>query len=70
MYKVCGSIELSIDDIKDCIQGSQLLSSIFSADRAREGKCPVHVDENYFVRYAIKQCLDDLKQESKTFSEN
>ena len=70
MYKVSGSIELSLDDIKDCIKGSQLLSSKISSDRQSKGYSPVYVDENYFVRYAIKSVIDDLETEIKTFSEN
>lgn len=70
MYKVCGNIDLSLDDIKDCIRGSQLLSAHISYDRARENKSPVSVDESYFVRYAIKTCIDSLESDTKTFSEN
>lgn len=70
MYKICGTIELSIDDVKDCITGSQLLSSSFSYERAKEGKDPVYVDENYFVRYAIKDMLMRLQEEHKKFDLN
>lgn len=70
MYKVCGNIDLSLDDIKDCIRGSQLLSAHISHDRAKDNKSPVIVDESYFVRYAIKTCLDYLESDTKTFSEN
>lgn len=27
MFKVCGSLELSVDDLKKCFEGSALLSS-------------------------------------------
>lgn len=69
MYKVCGSIDLSIDDIKTCIKGSQLLSSSLSFERARLGKTPVYVDESYFIRYAINKVISDLESES-SFNEN
>lgn len=69
MYKVCGSIDLSIDDIKTCIKGSQLLSSFLSFERARQGKTPVYVDESYFIRYAINKVISDLESES-SFNEN
>lgn len=69
MYKVCGSIDLSIDDIKTCIKGSQLLSSKFSYDRAKSGKSAVYVDESYFIRYAILECITNLEKDA-TFNEN
>lgn len=69
MYKVSGCIDLSIDDIKTCIKGSQLLSSFLSYERAHEGKSPVYVDESYFIRYAIARCISDLEKES-SFNEN
>lgn len=69
MYKVCGSIDLSMDDIKTCIKGSQLLSSSLSYQRAKENKSPVYVDESYFIRYAIHCCIANLEKET-TFDEN
>lgn len=69
MYKVCGTIDLSIDDIKTCIKGSQLLSSSLSFERARQGKTPVYVDESFFIRYAINKVIYDLESES-SFNEN
>lgn len=70
MYKISGSIDISIDDLKDCITGSQLLSAQISYERAQKSKDPVYVDENYFVRYAIKEALYRLQTEAKTFDEN
>lgn len=70
MFKVCGSLDLSMDDLKKCIEGSQLLSSALTYERAQKGKCPVYVDESYFVRYAINNALDNLSENSKKFYEN
>lgn len=64
-YKVCGQLDLSIDDIKKTIKGSQLLSAAFSADRAIKGLSPVTVSEDYFVRYAINKTIEDLETEIK-----
>lgn len=70
MFKVAGSLELSIDDIKRCIEGSQKLSACINYDRAKEGKSFVYVDEAYFVRYAISTTLNSLDDSCKKFEEN
>lgn len=59
-FKVIGTLELSIDDMKLAIQGSQLLSADISARRAEKGFSPVSVDEAYFIRYAIHETIDNL----------
>lgn len=65
MFKVCGSIDLSIDDLKTCIKGSQLLSANLSYERSLKGKSAVAVDESYFIRYAIYQAIDQLENQTK-----
>lgn len=65
MFKICGSIDLSIDDLKTCIKGSQLLSSNLTYERSLKGKSPVAVDESYFIRYAIYQAIDQLENQTK-----
>lgn len=69
MYKINGSIDISLDDLKTCIKGSQLLSSAISYDRAKQNKSAVSVDESYFIRYAINKAIYDLET-SSTFDEN
>ena len=34
MFKVCGTLDLSVDDLKKCIQGAELLSASINYDRA------------------------------------
>lgn len=70
MFKVCGSLDLSVDDLKKCIQGAELLSASINYERAKESKSYVFVDEAYFVQYAIRKALSSLEEESKMFCEN
>jgi len=65
MFKVCGSIDLSMDDLKTCIKGSQLLSATLSYERSLKGKSAVAVDESYFIRYAIYNAIDQLENQTK-----
>lgn len=70
MFKICGNLELSVDDLKKCFEGVELLSSAITYERAKDGKSPVYVDESYFVRYAINETLYRLQESSKKFDEN
>lgn len=44
-FKVVGTLELSIDDMKLAIKGSNLLTAQISSERAKKGLCPITVDE-------------------------
>lgn len=70
MFKVCGSLDLSVDDLKKCIQGAEMLSAYINYDRVKENKSWVFIDEAYFVQYAIRRTLDVLENEVKKFEEN
>lgn len=70
MFKVCGSLDLSVDDLKKCIQGAEMLSACINYDRVKENKSWVFIDEAYFVQYAIRRTLDVLENEVKKFEEN
>lgn len=70
MFKVCGTLDLSVDDLKKCIQGAELLSASINYERARENKSYVFVDEAYFVQYAIRRTITALEEEAKIFCEN
>lgn len=61
-FKVVGTLELSIDDMKLAIKGSNLLTAQISSERAKKGLCPVTVDEAYFIRYAINECIENLNE--------
>lgn len=56
-FKVVGTLELSIDDMKTAIHWSNLLSAVISSERSKKGLLPVSVDEGYFIRYAINECI-------------
>lgn len=68
-YKVSGIVELNVDDLKNVIKGSQLLSSMLTYDRSLKNLSPVTVDESYFIRYAINCTIADLEK-SCNFNEN
>ena len=70
MFKVCGSLDLSVEDLKRCIEGAELLSAAINFERARENKSYVFVDEAYFVQYAIRTTIKDLEEKSKIFNDN
>ena len=65
MINLKANIEIDRNTYLNCIEGTDLLNAKLNYDRQLQGKTPVHVNEDYFLRSAIQSYLEDLRNDSK-----
>lgn len=63
MFKVSAHVEMNTDTYKKVIEGTELLAAKFNYDRIGQGKTPVVITEDYFMRQAIITYLESLRNE-------
>lgn len=66
MIKPVISLDIDTSSFKDILKGTQLLNASINWDRMQEGKSPVCIHEDYFLRSAIHSYLESLRNEMKT----
>lgn len=66
MFKVVATVEMNTDTFKKVIEGTELLAAKFNYDRIGQGKTPVVITEDYFLRQCVITYLESLRNEMTT----
>ena len=66
MFKITASVEMTTDTFKQVIEGTELLAAQINYDRLKSGKQPVVIHEDYFLRQAVWNYLESLRNDMKT----
>lgn len=66
MFKVTAQIEIDADSYKKILDGTHLLNAQINFERMQQGKNPVVIHEDYYIRSALFAYYEQLENEMKT----
>lgn len=64
MCKINVSLDISTSDYKTLVKGKELLEQKLNYERIQKNKSFVHIDEGYFLSYAINKARIELESEA------